>query len=377
LLVTALGVVLFIISILLSIGLHEFGHFITAKKFGIKVDQFFIGFGPSLWSVKKGETEYGVKALPFGGFVRIAGMNPFEEIAPEDSARVFKAKKPWQRAIVLSAGSFTHFILGLAILAAIFAAYGAPMPSTRIGSVQATLEGKPGPAAAAGFKPGDVLVSIQGHPIHEWDDATSILHSSAGKVVTIVVRRGGKLVELHPRLADHSPSLPPGNHVGYLGIGAATVTHHYGPISAITTAGKDVGQGMWLSLQALGKLFAPSSIHRLFSQVAGNQPRTIEDPSTVVGITGQAGGLLGHGNLAGFLSLIAYFNIFIGTLNLLPLPPLDGGHLAVVAYEKIRRREVDMRKLIPITVTVISIFGSLFLLLLYLDIVRPLPSIGG
>ena len=169
---------------------------------------------------------------------------------------------------------------------------------------------------------------------------------------------------------------PSGNHVGYLGIGAANVTHHYGPISTITTAGKDVGQGMWLSLQALGKLFAPSSIHRLFSQVAGNQPRTIEDPSTVVGITGQAGGLLGHGNLAGFLTLIAYFNIFIGTLNLLPLPPLDGGHLAVVAYEKIRRRQVDMRKLIPITVTVISIFGSLFLLLLYLDIVRPLPSGG-
>ena len=374
---TALGVVIFIISILLSIGLHEFGHFITAKKFGIKVDQFFIGFGPSLWSVKKGETEYGVKALPFGGFVRIAGMNPFEEIAPEDSARVFKAKKPWQRAIVLSAGSFTHFMLGLVILVAILAAYGEPAPSTRIGDVQKTFEGKPGPAAAAGIKVGDVLVSIQRQPIRRWDDATSILHSSAGKVVTIVVRRGDKLVDLHPRLADHSPNLPPGNHVGYLGIGSAIVTHHYGPLSAITTAGKDVGQGMWLSLQALGKLFAPSSIHRLFSQVAGNRPRTIEDPSTVVGITGQAGGLLGHGNIAGFLSLIAYFNIFIGTLNLLPLPPLDGGHLAVLAYEKIRRRDVDMRKLIPITVTVISIFGSLFLLLLYLDIVRPLPSLGG
>src|SRR5207253_1066195 len=164
------GVVIFIIAILLSIGLHEFGHFITAKKFGIKVDQFFIGFGPSLWSVKKGETEYGVKALPFGGFVRIAGMNPFEEIAPEDSARVFKAKKPWQRAIVLGAGSFTHFILGLVILAAILAAYGEPVPTTRIGGVQPTLDGKPGPAAAAGFKPGDVLVSAEGHPIRKWTD---------------------------------------------------------------------------------------------------------------------------------------------------------------------------------------------------------------
>jgi membrane-associated protease RseP (regulator of RpoE activity) len=372
--VTALGIVLFIISILLSIGLHEFGHFITAKKFGIKVEQFFIGFGPKLWSVTKGETEYGVKALPFGGYVRIAGMNPFEEIAPEDSARVFKAKKPWQRAIVLSAGSFTHLVIGLAIIAAVLAAYGEPAPSTKIGEVQNTFENKPSPAAAAGIKPGDVLVSINGHPIHEWDDATSILHSLGGRDAAIVVRRGGQNLTLRAHLADHNPG---GDKIGYLGVGTAVVTHRYGPLSAIGTGARRVGEGIVLSIQALGKLFAPSSIHRLFSEVAGNQPRSVQDPSTVVGITSQAGGLLGSGNFAGFLSLIAYFNIFIGTLNLLPLPPLDGGHLAVVAYEKVRRREVDMRKLIPITVTVISIFGSLFLLLLYLDIVRPLPSIGG
>jgi membrane-associated protease RseP (regulator of RpoE activity) len=181
---------------------------------------------------------------------------------------------------------------------------------------------------------------------------------------------------LHPRLADHSPVLPAGNHVGYLGIGAANKTYHYDPFSAIATGFKDIGQGMSLSVQALGKLFAPSSIHRLLQEAAGNLPRSAGDPATVVGVTSQAGGLLGSGNLAGFLGLIASFNIFIGTLNLLPLPPLDGGHLAVLAWEKIRRREVDMRKLIPVTVTVISVFGSLFLLLLYLDIVRPLPSGG-
>ena len=373
---TALGVILFIIAILFSIGLHEFGHFITAKKFGIKVEQFFIGFGPRLWSVQKGETEYGVKALPFGGYVRIAGMNPFEEISPEDSARVFKAKKPWQRAIVLSAGSFTHFVVGLLIIVGVLMAYGEPVPTTRIGDVQKTLEGKPAPAAAAGFRAGDVLVSIEGHPVHKWDDATQVLHQSPGKVITVVVRRGSSLVTLHPRLADHSPSLPAGNHVGYLGIGSAIATHHYGPIAAIGSGFKDIGQGMWLSIQALGKLFAPSSIHRLLNQAAGNTPRQAGDPATLVGVTGEAGGALGHGNLAGFLGIIASFNIFIGTLNLLPLPPLDGGHLAVLAYEKIRRRDVDMRKLIPITVTVISVFGSLFLLLLYLDIVRPIPSGG-
>lgn len=371
---TTLGVIIFIVALLFSIGLHEFGHFITAKKFGIKVEQFFIGFGPRLWSVKKGETEYGVKAIPAGGYVRIAGMNPFEEIAPEDRARVFKSKKPWQRAIVLSAGSFTHFLLGLAIIAGVLAAYGEPAPSTTIGEVQQTFENAPSPAAAAGMQKGDVLVSIEGHPIHKWDDATAILHAKVGQRITVVVRRGGQDVTLFPVLADHNPS---GDHIGYLGIGTKVVTKHYGPVSAVLTAGRRVGDGIVASLQAIGKLFAPSSIHRLFSQVAGKQPRTIEDPTTVIGITGQAGGLLGSGDLADFLMLIASFNVFVGLANLLPLPPLDGGHLAVLAYEKIRRREVDMRKLIPITVTVISIFGSLFLLLLYLDIVRPLPAIHG
>ena len=374
---TALGVFIFIAAILFSIGLHEFGHFITAKKFGIKVEQFFIGFGPRLWSVRKGETEYGVKALPFGGYVRIAGMNPFEEIAPEDQDRVFKAKKPWQRAIVLSAGSFTHFILGLLIIASIFMAYGEQVPTTTISSVQATFDGKPSPAAAGGIKKGDVLISINGVPLHKWSEATNILHPLGGKEVPVVVRRAGKLQTLQVKVGDHNPNYEAGNHFGYLGVGSKTVTHRYNPIAAIGAGGREVGQGAWLSIQALGKLFSPSSIHRLFSEAAGTTQRSAGDPATVVGVTGAAGGLLGRGDLAGFLSLIASFNIFIGTLNLLPLPPLDGGHLAVLAYEKIRRREVDMRKLIPITVTVISVFGSLFLLLLYLDIVRPLPSLGG
>jgi len=179
------------------------------------------------------------------------------------------------------------------------------------------------------------------------------------------------------KVGDHNPTYPAGNHFGYLGISSKTLTHRSNPIAAIRLGGREVGRGAWLSIQALGKLFSPSSIHRLFSEAAGTTQRSAGDPATVVGVTGAAGGLLGRGDLAGFLSLIASFNIFIGTLNLLPLPPLDGGHLAVLAYEKIRRRDVDMRKLIPITVTVISVFGSLFLLLLYLDIVRPLPSLGG
>src|SRR5437868_6674387 len=186
-----IGQIAFFVFILLIILIHEAAHFGVAKAFGIKVEEFFVGFGPRLWAVRKGETEYGVKALPFGGYVRIAGMNPFEEIAPEDKDRVFKAKKAWQRAIVLSAGSFTHFVVGLLIIVGVLMAYGEPATSTKIGDVQKTFEGKPSPAAAAGFKPGDILFSVNGQPTHHWEDSTEVLRASAGKVVTIVVRRNG------------------------------------------------------------------------------------------------------------------------------------------------------------------------------------------
>ena len=374
---TTLGIFVFVAAILMSIGLHEFGHFITAKEFGIKIEQFFIGFGPRLWSVRRGETEYGVKALPVGGYVRIAGMNPFEEIAPEDASRVFKAKKPWQRAIVLSAGSFTHFIIGLVIIAFVMGIVGSPTdhPTTTISSIQGAFDGHPSPAQDAGLRPGDMLAAVNGHRITQWQQAVDILHRFGGKRVQITVNRKGTLITTSTVLADHNPQT--GKKVGFLGIGPTFLQKHYGPLQSITKAGHDVGAGMLGSLEAIGHLFEPSTLGRIFSQAAGRQPRTAEDPTTVVGLTSQAGGLLGHGDIGAFFLLIAYFNIFIGVANLLPLPPLDGGHLAVLAYEKIRGREVDMRRLVPITVTVISVFGSLFLLLLYLDIVRPLPAIPG
>ncbi|TML80499.1 MAG: hypothetical protein E6G04_02990 [Actinobacteria bacterium] len=194
--VTTLGIFVFIAAILFSIGLHEFGHFVTAKKFGIKVEQFFIGFGPRLWSVRKGETEYGVKALPVGGYVRIAGMNPFEEIAPEDKDRVFKSKKPWQRAIVLSAGSFTHFVIGLIIIAAVLAAVGRPTdtPTTTIAGIQPAFDGHPSPAQVAGLRAGDILVAVNGHRVTKWQEAVDILHAVGPNRVEITVRRKGMLV---------------------------------------------------------------------------------------------------------------------------------------------------------------------------------------
>lgn len=374
------GIFAFAAAILFSIGLHEFGHFITAKTFGMKVHRFFIGFGPKIWSITRGETEYGIKAIPLGGFVKIAGMDPFEEVPQEDLGRVFKAKKPWQRAIVLSAGSFTHFLLGFIILAAVLMTAGSGRPCTAdrpTGCSEASriidnVE-KGSPADLGGLRPGDEIRTVAGAPVAQWTDAVAAIRAHPGQTVEITLNRGGTDESKQVALASKRPD---GSAGGYLGVGPEVLSIPAGPIAAITRAGSDVAVGAKESLVAFVNLFSPSSIGKMFSQLAGNTERTTADPATLIGVGGQAGALAGSGAWAGFFTLIAGFNIFIGVANLVPLPPLDGGHLAVLAYEKIRRRDVDMRKLIPVTATVVGVFGSLFFILLYLDIVQPLPSIG-
>lgn len=367
---TALGVLLFIVFVLLSIGVHEFGHFATAKAFGIKVERFFIGFGPRLWSVRRGETEYGVAALPLGGYVRIAGMNPFEEVRPEDRSRVFKAKRPWQRAIVLGAGSFTHFVIAFGIIAAVLALVGLPeRVTTTVQGVSART-----PAAEAGIRPDDVIVSIDGVRIREWEQAQQVIRARPGRRVEIRVNREGEGVTLVAELAGRRPD---GERGGFLGL-APVIENVKRPVpQAIGEAGEDVGDGVWLSLLGIKRVFSPSTLSRLFSVAAGEQERRADDPATVVGIGGVAGNLAREGDFAGLFLLIAGFNIFVGVANLLPLPPLDGGHLAVLAYERATRRDVDMRKLLPVSAMVVSVLITLFFLLLYLDIVKPIPSLPG
>lgn len=372
---TGLGVVLFIVFALLSVGLHEFGHFSTAKLFGIKVERFFIGFGPRLWSVRKGETEYGIAALPLGGYVRIAGMNPFEPVAPEERARTFRAKPAWQRAIVLAAGSTTHFILAIAIVAGILATAGQEGPPTRVvETVTSGAGGAPSPAAAAGIRPGDEIVAVDGVPVARWEQTVDLVHARPGRSVTIDLVRGGQALRVTATLA---PQNPEGKKVGFLGVSPRMSKIHRSVIPAFGEAARLIGFGIRDSLVALRHVFSPDTIGRLLKVAIGRQERRADDPATIIGVGKGAGDLARHGDFAGLFYLIAGFNVFIGVVNLVPLPPLDGGHLAVVAYESIRRREVDMRRLLPVTAVVITILGSLFLLLLYLDIVRPIPSLPG
>lgn len=372
---SGLGVGLFIVALLLMILIHEAGHFFTAKWFGIKVEEFFVGFGPRLWSVKRGETEYGVKALPLGGYVRIAGMNPFEEPAPEDIPRTFGAKPAWQRAIVLVAGSLTHFLIAIVLLWSFFAFVGVPVfGKPTVAQVERTLAGSPSPAAEAGLRPGDEILVANGEEIDSTDELIRITRESVGEELVLLVRRGDDRLTVRA-----TPVLDTigGQEVARLGIVLSREvvgrdTEH--PIAAVGSAASATGEITVRSFQALGQIFSPEGIGRIGALITGNEQRGVNDPAGIVGAGRLAGQAASSGNLDLLLGFLAALNVFVGILNILPLPPLDGGHLAVLGFEKVTGRKVDVRKLIPLTAVVAGLLILLTLSLTYLDLVSPIPN---
>jgi membrane-associated protease RseP (regulator of RpoE activity) len=399
-----LGVVLFALGIGISVALHEFGHLLTAKAFGMKVTRYFIGFGPKIWSFRKGETEYGFKVIPAGGFCDIVGMTALDEVAPEDAPRAFYRQKTWKRVIVLSAGSITHFIIGLLIV--YVAAVSLGLPNSKdlaiagdIGScAQATQDpstGKyspctasdPAPAKDAGIKPGDRVLSVGGRPISTYTDMVYATRDVRGPT-PFVIERDGKQMTLTVNVATVSrildPKKPLGPNdpvgpVGAIGMGEAQ-TISYGPIAAFGATAGFTGQmfeAVWEGLKAL-----PTKVPALFNAIAGGQ-RDPNAPVSVVGaslIGGQAADL---GAWWFFVILLANLNFFVGVFNLLPLLPLDGGHIAVNLYERVRdmvRRwrgrpagaPVDYMKLLPLTYLLVLVGGAYTLLAITADIVNPI-----
>ncbi len=388
---TVLGWVIFIFALLFSIMLHEAGHFATAKRFGMKVTQFFVGFGQTLWSRTKGETEYGIKALPAGGFVKIVGMTALDDVEPEDEPRSFRRQPGWQRMIVLGAGSFMHFALAFVLLFILAAGIGlANTNSSTIGlidpcvpksttAVTCTKSDPASPAVRYGLRAGDKVVSIGGQAVSSWNQlGRAIRAQPAGQPVPVVVIRDGKRLTLHPAMAAIQ-----GRKGAYLGISPAVLYQTVSPVSAVRYGGTEFGQVVAGSVQALGGI--PKAIPELFAKNRGSTAGG--NVTSVVGAgeyTGEAfAAKVGwQTKVSVVLFIIISLNIFVGLFNLLPLLPLDGGHLAVVIYESIRswlarlrgRPDpglVDMRKLLPVSVGVFALLVGFGLLLIMADLVNP------
>jgi len=370
------GVMSFIAVILAVIVIHEFGHFVTAKAFGIKVTEFFVGFGPKLWSMRRGETEYGIKAIPAGGYVRIAGMNPFTEEPVEDLPRTFGVKPAWQRFIVLVSGAATHFILAFVMLVVFFGFVGLPRYAPVVAGVEQRLNGFPSPAAEAGLLPGDQIVGVDGRRDVSAEEFIDYTRAHVGRPIDLVVVRKGREVPITitPILSDVN-----GERFGRLGIivggGAFLGREPLGLARGVTEGGSEVGRLTKETALRLGDVFGPKGIKRLFQLLTGNEERSLEDPVGLVGAGRLAAQAVESGRLDAFFGLFIGFNIFVGFLNLLPLPPLDGGHVLLLGIEKVRGgRPVDLRRVIPVMAVVAGFLILYTVLLLYVDIRNPIPN---
>jgi membrane-associated protease RseP (regulator of RpoE activity) len=409
----ALGVLIFAVGILVSVCLHEAGHLLTAKRFGMKATHYFAGFGPTLWSVKRGETEYGVKAIPAGGFVKIVGMTPLEELDPADQERAFWRFPLWQRTIVLVSGSATHFLLALVIFYFAAITTGLPNPAAQTfdpraatpvigqvtdcvvqkyqlvnGDLRACRATDPaGPAKVAGLRNGDRIVAIGGTPVPTYGDVVDTVRASRpGPVDVVYIRDGARdtaTVDLvssqRPNVDDPTGKLSTVSAMGVQVRFPRTILHS-SAIGGFGAATDYTGFNITATFKALASF--PSKIPNLIDAIGG-QKRDSNGPISVVGAS-RVGGEAAQQKLPiVFLTLLGGLNVFIGIFNLFPLLPLDGGHVAIAWYERARswlaaRRgladpgRVDYNKLLPLTYLVILLFGGLTVLTLTADIVNPI-----
>ncbi|WP_427925307.1 M50 family metallopeptidase [Streptomyces sp. cg40] len=423
-----LGIVVFAVGLLVSIAWHELGHLSTAKLFGIRVPQYMVGFGPTIWSRKKGDTEYGFKAIPFGGYIRMIGMFPpgddgritarstspwrsmiedarsaaFEELQPGDETRLFYTRKPWKRVIVMFAGPFMNLILAVALFLTVLMGFGISQQTNTVSSVSQCVIAQSqnrdtckktdpaSPAAAAGLKAGDKIVSFDGVKTTDWNKLSDLIRADPGKTVAIVVERKGQDVTLHAKIAsnqvakkDSSGQIVQGQYVtaGFLGFSAATgiVRQDFG--DSVTWMTDRLGEAVD-SIAAL-----PGKIPALWNAAFDGAPRQADSPMGVVGAARVGGEIFTLDipptqQLAMALMLVAGFNLSLFLFNMLPLLPLDGGHVAGALWEALRRNlakvlkrpdpgPFDVAKLMPVAYVVAGIFVCFTLLVLVADVVNP------
>jgi membrane-associated protease RseP (regulator of RpoE activity) len=377
---TQAAVIAVIVALFVMIMLHELGHFIAAKRSGMKVTEFFVGFGPRLWSFTRGETEYGIKAVPLGGYCRIIGMTNLEEVAPEDEPRAYRNKATGPKVLVAAAGPAVHFVIAIILMFAVLFFAGDFRNVRATTTLADTTQG----AAAAGLKPGDTIVSINGTPVTTWDQVQSLINppnapARPGQVANFVVKRGTEVLPIAVKLQQSSD---PAVKRVVAGITPHSVVARPGLVTSVVEAPKQVADVGWESIKAIGSMFSPSGISNYFRILSGDNSTNTDQSKRFVSPAG-VGALASDAVRAGWVSvfgLLLAINIFVGLFNLLPLLPFDGGHIAIALYESVastvRRRKVrvDAAKLMPITVAVVAVLGFIFLSSLFLDITHPVAN---
>lgn len=362
-----------IFGIVALIMLHEAGHYFTAKRAGMKVTEFFLGFGPRVWSFRRGETEYGVKAIPAGGYVRIVGMSNLEDVDPDEEPRTFRHGTFGNRLTVILAGVTVNLIL--AFLLIYVALIGRGLPDTVEASVSRVLPESP--AAEAGIRDGDRIIAIDGQRLDVDRDIGEALSDRVGQPTTIVVERDGGTATVTAVPKERSSS----DKSGIIGVSVGQSVSSYrsfNPIEAVPESFSTIGQMTRDTGAGIGRLFSPDGIERYSKNFTGDAPKQgtpaeNERPRSIIGIVDIGGDLVG-GNVWSLLFLLGAINLIVALFNLIPLLPFDGGHAAVVIYEqaasKIRGREVraDFRKLVPVTALVLVVFLTLGLSAMFLDI---------
>ena len=390
------GLALFIFGLLASVMVHEFGHYIFARKFGMRVSEFFVGFGKRIWSTQRGETEFGIKAIPAGGYCRIEGMTPTDVMPEGEADRAFvKASVP-RKLIVLGAGSAGHFIVGYLLLAILLVGVGTTGALPKIKEIvpcvpDATYKCKTtdpvSPAKAAGLMAGDKVLKVDGKNVKRWGEEIAKVRKAPGKDVVLTIERDGAVQDLTVTPAARKYD---GSTYGFIGIINDVGLVKSAPLQGAADAGRITWFMLTTSVKSLIQL--PAKIPALVRQTFGGEERDPEGPVGVVGVarvsgeTAATAGLTFNERIATFLLIIASLNIFVGLFNLLPLLPLDGGHMAVAATDGVRNwiarlrgrakpEPINVNKLMPVTVAVFSILIALTVLLLIADIVNPVHLI--
>lgn len=407
-----LDVLIVVAALVVMVMLHEFGHFVTAKLSGMKVTEYFFGFGPRLWSIRRGETEYGVKAIPAGGYVRIVGMTMLEEVDPADEARSYRQATFPRRLVVGLAGSATHFIVAFGLLWGMVAFTGLPVavPHTEVTAL-ITFVNRPNPAKVAGVRVGDVLVAIDGHHYTSLAGFISFIESRAGSRLRLVVRRDGRLVALQVTPIDgrHAdvrsasgrviPEKTGGRPVGVIGVelgGQTLVTAD--PLVALGRAGVVLGREFAWTGEGIAQVFSLHGLRAFAHDIAtaGNATASAKSgkgASHASGSTGSGEILSLPGaveiavqalqiNVTDLLSILVAINVFVGIVNLFPMLPLDGGHVVIAVYERIRSRRgrayhLDVNKMMPIAYVFLAFIVLIGLGALYVNILQPPHLPGG